>query len=94
MGTIIYGDDGAKPLPGITALESGGFEGVPLSETLKRLPAVLPKGMCTAETKNPPVLIVTPGRFWDVEIRVKLPKSGELGFGGTGIRAGRCGPDA
>lgn len=42
-GTIIYGDDGAEPLLGVTALESGGFEVDPRSETLKRLPAVLLK---------------------------------------------------
>ena len=42
-GTIICGDDGAEPLLGVTALESGGFEVDPRSETLKRLPAVLLK---------------------------------------------------
>ena len=42
-GTIIYGDDDAEPLLGVTALESGGFEVDPRSETLKRLPAVLLK---------------------------------------------------
>lgn len=44
-GTVIYGDDDAEPLLGATALESGGFEVDPRSETLKRLPAVLLKGM-------------------------------------------------
>ena len=42
-GTIIYGDDDAEPLLGVTALESGGFEVDPRGETLKRLPAVLLK---------------------------------------------------
>ena len=42
-GTIVYGDEGAEPLLGTTALESGGFE-VDLSNgELKRLPAVLLK---------------------------------------------------
>ncbi len=42
-GTIVYGDEGAEPLLGVTALESGGFEVDPRSEELKRLPAVLLK---------------------------------------------------
>ncbi len=42
-GTIIYGDEGAEPLLGVTALESGGFEVNPRNEELKRLPAVLLK---------------------------------------------------
>ena len=42
-GTIVYGDDGAEPLLGTTALDSGGFEIDPRNEELKRLPAVLLK---------------------------------------------------
>ena len=42
-GTIVYGDEGAEPLLGVTALESGGFEVDPRNEELKRLPAVLLK---------------------------------------------------
>ena len=42
-GTIAYGDDGAEPLLGTAALESGGFEVDPRNEELKRLPAVLLK---------------------------------------------------
>ena len=42
-GTIVYGDVGAEPLLGVTALESGGFEVDPRNEELKRLPAVLLK---------------------------------------------------
>lgn len=42
-GTIVCGDEEAKPLLGVTALESGGFEVDPSSEELKRLPAVLLK---------------------------------------------------
>ena len=43
VGTIVYGEDGAEPLLGVTALESGGFEVDPRSEELKRLPAILLK---------------------------------------------------
>ncbi|MDE2740563.1 MAG: clan AA aspartic protease [Gemmatimonadota bacterium] len=42
-GTIVYGNEGAEPLIGVTALESGGFEVDPRNEELKRLPAVLLK---------------------------------------------------
>ena len=42
-GTIMYGDEDAEPLLGVTALESGGFELDPRNEELKRLPAVLLK---------------------------------------------------
>ena len=42
-GTIVYGDEGAESLLGVTALESGGFEVDPHNEELKRLPAVLLK---------------------------------------------------
>ena len=34
-GTIVYGDAGAEPLLGVTALESGGFEVDPRNEELK-----------------------------------------------------------
>ena len=42
-GTIIYGEEGAEPLLGVTALESGGFEVDPRNQQLKRLPAILLK---------------------------------------------------
>ena len=42
-GTIVHGEDGAEPLLGVTALDSGGFEADPRNEELKRLPAVLLK---------------------------------------------------
>lgn len=42
-GTIVYGDEGAEPLLGTTALDSGGFEVDLRNEELKRLPAVLLK---------------------------------------------------
>ena len=38
--TIIFGDDDAEPLLGVTALESVGIEVDPRNQTLKRLPAV------------------------------------------------------
>ena len=40
-GTVVYGEDEAEPLIGVTALESGGFEVGPRSQALKRLSAVL-----------------------------------------------------
>ena len=42
-GTVVYGENDAEPLLGVTALESGGFEVDPRNRTLKRLPAVLLK---------------------------------------------------
>jgi len=51
-GTIVYGDEGTEPLLGVTALESGGFEVDPRNEELKRLPAVLLKGMDRGEEMN------------------------------------------
>ena len=47
-GTVVYGAQGSKPLLGVTALESGGFEVDPQSEKLKRLPAVLLKALGAA----------------------------------------------
>ena len=38
--TIIFGDDKAEPLLGVTALESVGIDVDPHNQTLKRLPAV------------------------------------------------------
>ena len=37
---VIFGNDDAEPLLGVTALESGGFELDPKSQRLKRLPSV------------------------------------------------------
>ena len=39
-GRIIIGEDGAEPLLGVTALESTGIEVDPVSQRLKRLPAL------------------------------------------------------
>jgi clan AA aspartic protease len=38
--TVIYGDDNAEPILGVTALESVGIEVNPRTQQLKRLPAV------------------------------------------------------
>ncbi len=53
-GTLVFGDADAEPLLGVTALESGGFEVDPRTQRLKRLPAVLLKGLRTAGTVRPP----------------------------------------
>ena len=44
-GTLVFGDADAEPLLGVTALESGGFEVDPRSQRLKKLPAILLKGL-------------------------------------------------
>lgn len=44
-GTVIFGEEGAEPLLGVTALESAGIEVDPVNQRLKRLPAVRLKGM-------------------------------------------------
>ena len=44
-GTILYGAANAEPLLGVTALESVGIEVDPVSQRLKRLPAVRLKGV-------------------------------------------------
>ena len=44
-GTVIYGNDDAEPLLGVTALESVGIEVDPVNQRLKRLPAVRLKGL-------------------------------------------------
>lgn len=38
--TVIFGEDNAEPLLGVTALESAGIEVDPTNQRLKRLPAV------------------------------------------------------
>ena len=48
-GAVISGDAGAEPLLGVTALESVGIEVDPLSQRLKRLPAVRLKGSTRIE---------------------------------------------
>ena len=39
-GVVMFGDDDAEPLLGVTALESVGIEVDPVNQRLKRLPAV------------------------------------------------------
>lgn len=43
--TVLFGEDDAEPLLGVTALESVGIEVDPTTQRLKRLPAVRLKGM-------------------------------------------------
>ena len=49
-GTVVYGDEDSEALLGVTALKSGGFEVDPRNQVLKRLPAVLLKGVRKAVT--------------------------------------------
>ena len=42
--TVVFGEENAEPLLGVTALESMGIEVDPLNQTLKRLPAVRLRG--------------------------------------------------
>ena len=46
-GTILYGAPDTEPLLGVTALESVGIEVDPVSQRLKRLPAVRLKSLGT-----------------------------------------------
>lgn len=39
-GTVLFGNDDAEPLLGVTALESLGIEIDPLNRTLRRMPSV------------------------------------------------------
>ena len=48
-GVIVFGDEGAEPLLGVTALESAGIEIDPQNQRLKRLPAVRLRGLGLAE---------------------------------------------
>ena len=47
-GTVVFGEAGAEPLLGLTALASVGIEVDPRSQQLKRRPAVRLKGMVEA----------------------------------------------
>ena len=44
-GTVLFGDERAEPLLGVTALESLGIESDPLNHQLKKLPAVRLKSL-------------------------------------------------
>lgn len=46
-GTIVFGEDDAEPLLGVTALESVGIEVDPRNQTLTRLPATRLRGFRT-----------------------------------------------
>ena len=48
-GTVLFGEDGAEPLLGVTALESVGIEVDPVNQRLKRLPAVRLKRLAYQE---------------------------------------------
>ena len=47
-GTIVFGDENAEPLLGVTALESVGIEVDPRNQTLNRLPATRLRGLRVA----------------------------------------------
>ena len=47
-GVVIFGDAGAEPLIGLTALESAGLEVDPQSQRLKKLPSVRLKASSVA----------------------------------------------
>ena len=44
-GVIVFGDEGAEPSLGVTALESAGIEVDPQNQRLERLPAVKLRGL-------------------------------------------------
>ncbi len=46
-GTIVFGDENAEPLLGVTALESVGIEVDPHNQTLQRLPSTRLRGFRT-----------------------------------------------
>jgi len=48
--TIIFGNDDAEPILGVTALESVGIEVDPRTQRLKRLPAARLKSFSSART--------------------------------------------
>ena len=43
-GTVVFGDEDAEPLLGVTALESVGIEIDPHNQTMKKLPSVRMRG--------------------------------------------------
>ncbi len=44
-GTIVFGQDDAEPLLGVTAMESAGMEVDPVNQELKKLPSVRLRGL-------------------------------------------------
>ena len=51
--TVLFGDEKAEPLLGVTALESLGIEIDPLNQQLKKLPAVRLKWLGLNSCPNP-----------------------------------------
>jgi clan AA aspartic protease len=51
-GRVLFGPDGIEPLLGITALESIGITIDPVTQTLKRLPAIPLKSSCRADSRS------------------------------------------
>ena len=58
-GVIVFGDEGAEPLLGVTALQSAGIEVDPQNQRLKRLPAVRLRGF-RPQLQRPNELIAKP----------------------------------
>ena len=52
-GVVIFGDAGAEPLLGVTALESAGLEVDPQNQRLKKLPSVRLKSYKFAAQRMP-----------------------------------------
>ena len=56
-GTIIFGEPGAEPILGVTALESAGIEVDSAHQRLEKLPAVRLKGSMGRGVLESPLLI-------------------------------------
>ena len=52
-GTVLFGNDDAEPLLGVTALESLGIEIDPLNQTLRRMPSVRMPGYLPRPRNKP-----------------------------------------
>ena len=79
-GTLVFGDADAEPLLGVTALKSGGFEVDPRTQRLKKLPAVLLKGL-------------RKGRHRATAGQQPAPHDGADPWGGGWARGGAVGDD-
>ena len=53
-GRVLFGPDGVEPLLGVTALESVGITIDPVTQTLKRLPAIPLKSLAGAASSRRP----------------------------------------
>ena len=82
--TLVFGDADAEPRLGVTALESGGFEVDPRTQRLKKLPAVLLKGLRKAGIVRPParslcrMMVRTPGGSVGATRRRQLRRLAQL----------------